>query len=595
MWLNFLRKLIIELLSSAKRALLFLSVVILFITVLLTNSVKSQDYNPPYPRIGQMYLYHPGQGAEIWRNHDLIMIRHKYDESAREIKMKRPNVILMAANDYIVRRKNMWPDDWYIKCDHSASGGGGCNGGKLDSYHPDFGLMNITPESPMADDGYGSQKFNQFLPRYLVDRTDWNYFDGTIFDYWARQVWSGADIADINNDGRADGKDYVNQKWEEGNQELVRNLRSISDKPIMSNEGGRHQTYLNGNMFEFWSKNENKKHNINAAMSLLSQAVRPVIIYANSEVKEDGGVGAHWRADFALAQIGGAFIGHDEGTAAHRFTFLHDEYEADLGYPLPGSAGEPKELEPGLWVRYFDKGVVISNISGSSKTVTASQLTSGPYWRFRGGQDPNFNDGSQLTSVTFKPFDGIMLFEQPTTLATPIVIDNVKNNMTSLGQEPVRYSNNWQQVRWPEKAERSNTGYGLGIFWGDEENIYAITTGAGEATYQPRINIDGNYTIYEWHPNVEADGQGSGCSEVKVTINSANGTTSKFVDQTVNAGRWNSLGTYFFNKGNSGFVVITGQGGCTTASDAIRFVYLSSDVADSTPPDPPRGVRVEVN
>lgn len=562
-------------------------IVFLMIQLLFINQSMGQNFNPPYPRVGQIYLYHPGQGAVIWKNYDLLMIRYKYGESARQIKAKNPDVILMASNDLIVSRKDKWPDDWYIKC----RSGSGCKGGKLDSYHPDFGLMNITSECPLADGGYGMQRFNEFLPRFLVDNTNWNYFDGTLFDYWARQVWSGANIADINNDGRADGADYVNQKWEEGNQLLVTNLRAISDKPIMSNEGG--QTYLNGNMFEFWSRNDNKKSNLEIIFRLQREGVQPVIIYVNSEVKE--AAGAHWRCDFTTAQIAGAFVGHDEGTAAHRFTYKHDEYEADLGYPLPGTAGEPQEIEPGLWIRYFDKGVVIANISGTSKTVRASQLSGGPYWRFKGGQDPNFNNGSQFNQVTFEPYDGIMLFKEPTTLITPIVIDNVKNNMTTIGQNPVQYSGDWQQVRWPEKAERSNTGYGLGIFWGDEENIYAITTGTGEAVYRPQINVAGNYTIYEWHPNVEADGQGSGCAQVPITIHSANGSSTKVIDQTKNYARWNNLGTYFFDRGTSGFVVLKGQGGCTTASDAIRFVYGNSDLADVTPPAPPKGVKVRIS
>lgn len=573
-----------------KTRLLSLLGVGLFLNMSFTIQMSfSQDFNPPYPRIGQMYLYHPGKGAEIWRNHDLLMIRHRHGQSAREIKLKKPNVILMAANDLIVSNKNKWPGNWYIKCDNSA-GSSGCKDGKLDSYHPDFGLMNITPDSPLADDGYGSQKFNEFLPAYLVDKTDWNYFDGTIFDYWARQVWSGADIADINNDGRADGKDYVNQRWEEGNQQLVANLRAISNKPIMSNEGG--QTYLNGNMFEFWSRNENKKWSMQKIFEIQRDGVPPIINYVNSEAD---GVGSDWRCDFAAAQIASAFVGHDEGTSAHRFTFLHDEYEADLGHPLPGSAGDPQELEPDLWVRYFDKGAIIANISGSSKSVSTAQLSGGPYWRFQGSQDPGFNNGSQFTSVSLQGYDGIMLFKQPTTLVTPIVIDNVGKNMTSLGQQPVSYSGVWNQVRWPDNAERSNTGYGLGIFWGNEENIYAINTGSGQATYRPNFGVGGIYTVMEWHPNVSVDGQGGGCSNVKITINHTGGTTIKFVDQTVNAGRWNSLGTYTFGKGNSGTVVINAQGGCTTASDAIRFVLGNVEITDNTPPAAPRGVRVGRN
>ena len=118
-------------------------------------------------------------------------------------------MILLATNDYLVSKYGKFPDAWYIK---------NADGSKMRSYADGFGLLNITNDCPRVDNGYGAQKFNEFLPRFLLDKTDWNYFDGVFFDYWANQVWSGADRADLNNDGKADGKETVNRKWEEGNQ-----------------------------------------------------------------------------------------------------------------------------------------------------------------------------------------------------------------------------------------------------------------------------------------------------------------------------------------------------------------------------------------
>ena len=288
--------------------------------------------------------------------------------------------------------------------------------------------------------------------------------------------------------------------------------------------------------------------------------------------------------------LGDAYFGHDEGTAAHRWTYLHDEYEANLGYPT----GPPEKLESGLWMRYFDNGAIISNISGQRKTVSSSQLARGPYWRFKGSQDPGFNNGDPVDQhhpISLADMDGILLFKQPTTLVTPIVIDNVAKNMTSLGQEPVDYSGSWTQVLWNDTS--GEFAYSLGYGWDEFASPYAKTNGQGIATYRVNFGLGGSYEVFEWHTDSAADGQGAGCSNVKVSIQSASGVTEKIVNQKISAGRWNSLGTYTFGKGNSGSVQLSALGGCTTVSDAMRFVYRDSNyIADTTPPEPPKGVKV---
>jgi hypothetical protein len=534
------------------------------------------DWNPPYPRVGQMYLYHPGQAPEIWKDHDLVIIRHRYEASAQEIKQRNPDVIQMAASGHLVPHKTKSTFDgfpmqeaYFIKCPD----GSGCKGGKLDSWHQDYGFINITPAYPHEPKAYS------VFAEWLASAIDFNVFDGIFFDYWARQIWgNAANLASIDGDSTPDGKKYVNEQWELGNQALISDLRRmLPDTVIFANEAG--QTYLNGNSFEFWTKDDvnSRRSNFNLALELQTRAVPPQILFANSEagLREGDFTGPTFRADFTSSQIVGAFFGHDEGTTAHRFTYLHDEYLADLGHPLPGDRGQPKEIGAGsgLWVRYFEKGCVISNISGVPRTVSDSDLDGRIYWRFLGGQEPEFNDGSPFSSVNLAGMDGIMLFTEPTTLITPVVIDNVARNMTSLGQQPAQFEGNWQQVRWPDNAEKSNTGYGLGIFWGEEENIYATTTGQGRASYRPEILLPGRYEIFEWHPDLGADGQGAACTGVTAKISHGGGSTDMSIDQSASSGQWNSLGTYLFGSGGGGEVILISPGGCTTAADAIRWVW----------------------
>lgn len=536
---------------------------------------QNQLFNPPFPRIGQITFYEVDRPDAIWQNHDLVVIRFYYPEMARKIKEKNPNTIVLATNGKIVEPEGKFPEAFYLR---DEDGGKHCNkGGRC--------LLDITDYCPKINTEYGSMRFNEYFPRWLVDNTDWRYFDGIFFDYWANKIWSNAHLVDLNRDGRAEGKEAANAAWELGNQKIVANLRKLTNKPIIAHESK--QVYLNGNGFEFWSNVKSKSYNMQQLLNLNQNAIKPVINFA--EGNQDG---ALFRADFTSATVGGAFYGHDEGTAHHRWTFMHDEYKADLGYPR----SEPIELEDGLWVRYFDRGVVISNISGSPKTVTASRLNGGPYYRFQGNQDPDFNNGAEFTSVTFKEYDGIMLFKNPTILVTPVVIDNVENNMTTIGQQPVAYKGAWKQ------SKKGDNAYSLGYKWDDFGYFHAYSeVGNGEnvATYRPKFGLAGEYEVFEWHGRLgDPPGSIRAASNVPFVIKYAGGQKSGTIDQTRNIGRWNSLGIFRFDKGTSGYVQISNDANGAVISDAIRFVYAGGEesfVRDRTPPAAPRGIQVKSN
>ncbi|MDZ7307933.1 MAG: hypothetical protein ONB49_12870, partial [candidate division KSB1 bacterium] len=72
------------------------------------------------------------------------------------------------------------------------------------------------------------------------------------------------------------------------------------------------------------------------------------------------------------------------------------------------------------------------------------------------------------------------------------------------------------------------------------------------------------------------------------------GETVVRVNQRINAGQWNSLGTFTFTRGGDHAVTITNQANGPVIADAIKFVY-----GGGTPPPnydpapaPPRNVRI---
>ena len=111
---------------------------------------------------------------------------------------------------------------------------------------------------------------------------------------------------------------------------------------------------------------------------------------------------------------------YDEETVANRRWF--DEYDnagAGVGYlgqPVNGSAGAPQKgaWSNGVWMREFQKGVVLWNPKGNgAKTVNVSALVSPSghtgLKHIAGTQDPAVNNGRAATSVTLNDRDGVVL------------------------------------------------------------------------------------------------------------------------------------------------------------------------------------------
>jgi alpha-tubulin suppressor-like RCC1 family protein len=85
----------------------------------------------------------------------------------------------------------------------------------------------------------------------------------------------------------------------------------------------------------------------------------------------------------------------------------------------------------------------------------------------------------------------------------------------------------------------------------------------------------GNYRVYEWHPF----GPSSFSSALPHYVTHEAGTNLITVNQTINPGRWNLLGTFRFTPGIPASVRITAavsESGRSAAADAIRFEYVAA-------------------
>lgn len=96
-------------------------------------------------------------------------------------------------------------------------------------------------------------------------------------------------------------------------------------------------------------------------------------------------------------------------------------------------------------------------------------------------------------------------------------------------------------------------------------------------TWQFDSQPAGLYEVYMWW-----SGYTSRASSVNVDILHGGGTNTVNINQKLNAGKWNSLGQYYFN-GNGSVKIIAANGSTvSTCADAVWFRYVSSEIPSET-------------
>ncbi len=122
-------------------------------------------------------------------------------------------------------------------------------------------------------------------------------------------------------------------------------------------------------------------------------------------------------------------------------------------------------------------------------------------------------------------------------------------------------TNQWDNVKENATANKGN---------------FALNTsrdGQAAVTYTPTIPLSGMYEVFEWHHST------NGTTKAPFTVHHARGTAEVSVNQTSSLGvKWNKIGTYPFDAGSTGRVVISngfesGTGNFILA-DGLKFVRV---------------------
>ncbi len=428
-------------------------------------------------------------------------------------------------------------------------------------------------------------------------------YDGVYLDHWDDPWWG-------------DTPRYTIQEYKDGMSYIARRIRELWPNAVLIGNPGQSIDFsfdLNGFMWEdypecsgsldrefSYEKTWYQKKGI-PRMLIMNQRALGYVEDPDPANKKPG----FWQRMRYVTGIGllkndiYVMYNYGKGGSPHwAVPWWFDEWSVNLGQPVD----DAHKLSNGVWVRQFENGLVLVNATAHTQTVTAQDLGTENYYRFLGGQRPNFNTGKRFENITLvgwsnnknqeggwtKPIgDAIILVKSPQKVVSDILIDdegNVQNPILvniqgKFEQQGMTFDPNKYQY-WPNSWRIHGHG-----------SCYFADPGAGHAfgRWTPKIGIPGKYEIFEWHPSAS-----NLASNAPYKIHHAGGDKVVLVNQRIRGGRWNSLGIYSFGVGSSNYVEVSNRADGVVVADAIKFVYRgSSDQTDSIPPSPPKNVRIE--
>ena len=610
--------------------------------ILIAMGLNGFWFSDPYP----YYLYRSYRGVltePLEANQRLV----KVDSTQRmDSGLYGPNLLYAVINDDIIKVEYIasdttWvartgTDDFYAISRSHAVG---------DTVYSPMRLSgpgifpNFSQWSPQVD---GQYAWEYLAEKNITRKVDWSLglFDGFFHDAFYHTLYLDKHTMDLNMNGVDDYTEFgstrhnagvwINNHYREYLGQFVQTEQNLMQQAqpglpnlFSVNAGGTLNYFrdmMNGHCYEGflrWADYDYLKDDCMDWMKILEQNGKPNIMFIEDYIPEKwthNGKDRFSKMRFGLttALMYSCYYGMVFGDWYY-IMFWYDEFETDLGYPT----GDPQTLPNGLMVRYFDKGVAVCNGTGTSQTLNASDLN-GTFYRLKGGQDPVMNNGELFTGslvLEGNVFtnndlrgDGVLMFYEPTTVVSDVIVDNFYNNDTSPGNKPVELVGGWsrqvsrgdpilanQNPYWSQRGDKLQAG-DFDEAWG--YHAKAPGDGSSTATYRPAIGVAGWYEISEWHgwhgdyPTTSNEGTNVPFKIVTNDTVKIRGT----INQSINYGQWNRLGYAYLPAGEVSYVQLSDNANGLIIADAIRFRYLGEDFEpDTIPPKPPENVQVIEN
>jgi hypothetical protein len=598
------------------------------------SSTLAQAEQAPYPR-----LSHSTWGGAVmdwYVKFDLVDNNaNNNPDWARQLKTLKPGIKIVVTRDFNqgISGHLQGADEWKVK----SSQGVVCPlYFEEDAFfnYTDFAPLRQTEYGTMRYNEYIAHWMtdpkNIDLSVFDGVQTDglWDAWHGGLAPCNTDIDLDGNGLNDFTESGK--GRDWVDAQLHQGALKVIRLLRGRLDsiRPellLIINSGGPHlwgREHTNGFMHEHftgafgfdWLKGQ-----YDTWVRESAQPSTPIMVadtLGGTPISPPRNDFQLMRYGFGISLLTGAYYDFSDDGGWHYFLKYFDEFDIKLGH----AAGPAQKTASGAWVRFFDHGMVIVNGSDTeSITVTVDEVkglagyrpgSSGTYWRFAGGQDLAVNGAESMNNGL--PFDvahpitlnlrqalgevggylqptvadAVVLVREPRTVVSEILIDNWISG-TSPGS-PSPAENRERDMPGFLQATDCNQGsqyYTVRCAIYQDPNTsppdepllsppFAKAEGgtSAKASYVPNIGVPGQYEVFEWHPKLA---QGGAASAVLHRITYDGGTQDVHVDQSLRAGRWNSLGVYSFRAGTAGNVSILAEGAeGTVIADAIKFAYL---------------------
>jgi len=143
-----------------------------------------------------------------------------------------------------------------------------------------------------------------------------------------------------------------------------------------------------------------------------------------------------------------------------------------------------------------------------------------------------------------------------------------------------------QRYQWPESGvivDNSDAGFSVvsGVWntgtmatdkYGADYRWNSTGTGEDVVRWTPNLPRSGNFEVYAWWPAGT-----NRANNAPYTITHKDGSQTVAMNQTTNGGRWNTLGTYPFDAGQTGYVSLSdnAEPSKVVIADAVLFAYRS--------------------
>ena len=574
---------------------------ILFPILLMAQDTRHTSY----PRLG---CFNWGGATPEWcAQYDLLITADK--GMATKAKAINPDMYIVYTRDWQYAAGLNVPNEWYVR---------NSQGQIVHVYNASYNLVDIT-DYCLASSAFGGKRYNEYITDWMTSLVDLNVFDGVATDGIVEYPTGEARIdIDLDRNGINDwtehGQAWIQNTWEAGIHRATTLLRAAigNDKLIFFNSSRlheferettnglflEHQEYTAGS-FPFYRREFSE---------WMSVAPNPHILHYGANRAPAINDYRYVRYHLTQALYGDAYFeATNSASGEHHWISYYDEYDLDLGKPTTDMyLLKNTPTWDGIWIRFFERGMVILSACPDQVEVTLADISgqagyNGPYYHFKGSQDPVTNDGTLFDSFTFRGRkwstgymgDGLVLVNSPSVVAiSDIVVDNGYQT-TSPGSNPAELSGGAYQTS-TETSGHWSSGAAGGTLQQYHAAVIPQGTNDAKAIFRPTINVPGVYEVFEWHGSLNS---GIEVPNVRTRISFGdNSVAETSINQTADESQWNSLGSYYFKNAGDNYVELDQSDDGKIIADAVKFVYVGAE-NDVVPPNPPNqlqsGTRTE--